>query len=99
MRSAAPSEPSYDQVSGDDTSHNHVLRIIGEGADHLHHHASGRGSGVDALGDRPEAGAGLGDPFHDVQHVLEGAGQPVELADVACEDRWGQPYRNPISSA
>ena len=59
----------------------HGALELGERADHLHHHAAGRGGGVDVLGDRPEAGARLGDPLHDVQHVLQRAGQPVELPD------------------
>ena len=59
----------------------HGALELRERADHLHHHAAGRGGGVDVLGDRPEAGAGLGDPLHDVQHVLERAGQAIELPD------------------
>ena len=59
----------------------HRALELGEGADHLHHHAPGRGGGVDVLGDRPEAGARLADPLHDVQHVLQRAGQAVELPD------------------
>jgi hypothetical protein len=46
---------------------------LGEGADHLHHHASSRRSGVDRLGDRAEARAGVGDALHDVQHVFQRA--------------------------
>src|SRR5438270_1591827 len=61
-------------------------RIMGalelrERADHLHHHTAGRGSGVDVLCDRLKAGARLSDSLHDVQHVLQRAGQAVELPD------------------
>ena len=52
-----------------------------ERADHLQHHAAGRGSGVDRLGDRAEAGAGIADSLHDVEHVFQRAGQAVEFLD------------------
>jgi hypothetical protein len=68
-----------DGVAGGGAFADHDAFEPGEGGDHLHHNTSRRGSGVDALGDRPEAGAGLGDPLHDVRHVLERAGQPVEF--------------------
>ncbi len=59
----------------------HGALELGERADHLHHHAAGRGGGVDVLGDRAEAGAGIGDSLHDVQHVFQRARQAVELPD------------------
>src|SRR5260370_31229272 len=60
---------------------NHRSFELREGTDHLHHHAPGRGCGVDVLGDRTKASTNLGDPLHDVQHVFQRAGQTVELPD------------------
>src|SRR4051812_36736829 len=41
-----------------------------ERADHLHHHAAGRGSGVDVLCDRPKTGASQSDSLNDASAVL-----------------------------
>jgi hypothetical protein len=39
---------------------------LGEGPDHLHHHAPRRSGGVDVLGNRAKAGLRAADPLHDV---------------------------------
>jgi hypothetical protein len=54
---------------------------LGEGADHLHHHAPGRDRGVDSFRQRPEAGMFAFDPLHDGEQILQRAGQPVEFPD------------------
>jgi len=46
-----------------------------------YHHAPGRRGGVDVLRQRPETSPGLDNPLHDVQHVFQRSGQPVELPD------------------
>ena len=55
-----------------------------------HHHPSGRGGGVDVLGDRTEASTSLGDPLHDMQHVFQRAGQAIEFQTtmVSPSRRW-----------
>ncbi len=59
----------------------HSALKLRERGHHLHHHSASRGGGVDVLGDRAEAGAGLGDALHDMQHVLQRARQTIELPD------------------
>ena len=50
-----------------------------EAPDHLHHHSTCRGRRVDGLGETPKACLGGIDLLQDVQEVLQGPRQPVEL--------------------
>ena len=59
----------------------HGTLELGEGTDHLHHHAPGRGRGVDRLREATEPGLTLLDSLHEGQHVAQRPGQPIELPD------------------
>ena len=59
----------------------HGALELGEGAQHLHHHAARCRCAVDVFGQRAEAGACFLDLVQDEQQVLQRARQPVEFPD------------------
>ncbi len=52
---------------------------LGKAPDHLHHHPAPGGGGVHGLGQAAKPGTCCIDLLQDVQEILEGAGEPVEL--------------------
>jgi hypothetical protein len=54
---------------------------LGEHAEHLDHHASGGGGGVERFGGGPERDSGGVEVFGDLRQAAEGAGEPVDAVD------------------
>jgi len=68
--------------TGSTTPHNRGLHIIGDAGEYGQHHAACGAGGVGpGFGEAAQAGAGIAQPFGDVQQVARGAGQAVQPSD------------------